>query len=216
MSPCHTLGVLPVLLWRCCYAGRVVFATCREPQLLHVFTLEVHIVGISSAYAAAASDGGMDLGTWRWCRACMSSPPNMPQHSGAGTERDINFWPFFWPGTGLYSQLAWPWTLTSPLLCQRVLLSKSWLVGGCSSGDFLDSADCSSWELRLCLLPPDLGGWMSLWHRRRFHHRCVLHYSSRPRNWAVWEIGTLQSPSDRKFKSEDAEISSVSTQDTYR
>jgi hypothetical protein len=41
-------------------------------------------------------------------------------------------------------------------------------------------------------------------------------YSTLPRNWAVWEIGTLQSPSDRKFKSGDAEILSVSTQDTHR
>jgi hypothetical protein len=41
-------------------------------------------------------------------------------------------------------------------------------------------------------------------------------YSTRPRNWAVLETGTLQSPSDRKFKSGDTEILSLSTQDTHR
>jgi hypothetical protein len=125
-------GVWLVLLWRRCYVERVVFhQTIWVRASTPSFKLEGLVAGVCSAAAFTSGVDGMDHGTWRWRRTCTSLPLNTSQrgfgwHWGrhqlrpVGLATVIRHVPdFLKPGTGPYGRLAWPWFLTSPLLCQR-------------------------------------------------------------------------------------------------
>jgi hypothetical protein len=133
------------------------FLTIWERASTPPFTQEVLIAG---ALSAAGGVSGMDLGAWRWRRTstCTSSPLNTPQRGYADT-REHQLRPvglatvihqvsaFLRPETGLYGQLAWPWSLTSPLLrqCAKICLIKPYFM------QIFTLANCSGWELRLRL-----------------------------------------------------------------
>ncbi len=138
----------------------------REPQPLHSHWRSSSQASLppppSLANSVGGMDGSTDPGTWRWRRMCTSLPLNTSQRSygwhwgrhwlsPAGLAMVIcQVLAFFRPAICSYGWLAWPWTVTSPLLRQRALLSKSWLHSTFAP------ANCSGWELRLGFSLPKL------------------------------------------------------------